>query len=150
MANSFVCCYIHVVFSTYLRQPLIDARWRERLWSYMGGTLEKANSVPICVGGTEDHCHALIAIPATVTLSHAVQFLKGGSSHWIHKNIQAAEGFGWQEGYGAFTVTPRSCSEVVAYIRNQEEHHKSHSFQDEYQRMLVESGIAFDERYVWG
>ena len=150
MANSFVCCYVHVVFSTYRRQPLIDESWRQRLWAYMGGTLGNAHTVPMSVGGTEDHCHALIAIPATAALSHAVQLLKGGSSHWIRQNITSAEGFAWQEGYGAFSVSPSACADVVAYIGAQEQHHTSHSFRDEYLNLLVENGIDFNERYVWG
>ncbi|HEY3414980.1 MAG TPA: IS200/IS605 family transposase [Armatimonadota bacterium] len=150
MANSFISCYVHVVFSTYRRQPSIEESWRERLWAYIGGVLESANMVPICVGGTEDHCHALIAIPGTLALSHAVQLLKGGSSHWIRQNIPSAEGFAWQEGYGAFSVSPNARNTVIAYIRGQEEHHKLRSFQDEYLRPLVDSGVEFDERYVWG
>ena len=57
--------------------------------------------------------------------------------------------FAWQVGYGAFTVSKSQLGHVLAYVDNQEEHHRRRSFQEEYRAMLDRHGIAYDERYLW-
>src|SRR5438128_7287397 len=82
--------------------------------------------------------------------SEIAQYLKGESSKWIHEEFPALRDFGWQDGYGAFTVSKSSLPEVIRYIQNQREHHRKKTFQEEYLEFLAEHGIAYDERYLWG
>jgi REP element-mobilizing transposase RayT len=97
----------------------------------------------------EDHVHLLLETRATHRLADVMRGIKAGSSAWIHRDVGIAA-FGWQDGYGAFTVSPSHRSRVTDYIRNQEARHRVETFQDEYLRFLKESGVTYDERYVWG
>jgi putative transposase len=77
-----------------------------------------------------------------------MRVLKGDSSRWIHDELQRTD-FAWQEGYGAFTVSQSNLEPVAEYVRNQEEHHRKRTFQEEHREFLEKHGIEFDERYIW-
>ena len=102
------------------------------------------------VGGIEDHIHALVTAPSTLSPSQIFQVLKGGSSKWIHLEFPDLKGFAWQDGYGAFTVSKSNIPAVIGYIQNQREHHRKKTFQEEYRELLEKHGIDNDERYVRG
>ncbi len=102
------------------------------------------------VGGVEDHIHALIMAPPTLSPSQIAQLLKGESSKWIHEEFAALKHFGWQDGYAAFSVSNSNIPDVISYIRNQREHHRKRGFQEEYLEFLIKNGIEYDERYLWG
>ena len=98
------------------------------------------------VGGPGDHVHALLSLKATHTLSEVTRQMKRGSSLWIHR--QGVAKFAWQEGYGAFTVSPSQLSKVQRYIEDQIEHHRKKTFEEEYVELLRLSGVEFDEKYL--
>ena len=104
----------------------------------------------LAVGGTDNHAHALLAIPATLTIAKAMQLIKGGSSLWLHATFPTLAGFAWQEGYVAFSVSASRIDETVRYIQRQEEHHRTLSFEDELKRFLERHGIDYDPRYAFG
>jgi putative transposase len=101
------------------------------------------------VGGVADHIHMLISIPATMPISKAMQLIKGGSSKWIHDTFPEQCQFAWQEKYGAFSVSFSQLDVIVEYIRNQEEHHRKKTFQEEFLSLLKKHNIEYDERYLW-
>jgi REP element-mobilizing transposase RayT len=103
---------------------------------------------PLLIGGVQDHVHMLLGLPPTLALSEALRRIKGGSSAWIKDNLPGAKGFGWQDGYGAFTVTKSQTPEIESYIRGQHEHHRGKTFQEEYRDLLQRHEIQFDERYL--
>jgi putative transposase len=98
-------------------------------------------------GGTANHLHLLLALPATVPLAKAIQVLKANSSRWL-----GARGFdfSWQEGYGAFSVSTSNVAAVRHYMEFQPEHHAIHSFEDEFVSLLRKCDIAYDPQYVFG
>jgi putative transposase len=149
MANTFTCLHYHVVFSTKHREPWLRPEVRERVWAYLGGIARENKVVPLLIGGMDDHVHMLLGIPPTLCLSEAVKQVKGGSSGWIKQNFPGCRGFSWQDGYGAFTVSKSQDEAVNEYIRNQQEHHRVKSFQEEYRELLRRHEIKFDERYLW-
>jgi putative transposase len=100
------------------------------------------------IGGDEDHVHILASLKPTHCLADIIRELKSSSSHWIHEVI-SLQGFGWQDGYGAFTVGMSEIEGVKRYIDEQKEHHRRKSFQEEYVELLRQSGIEFDARYLW-
>ena len=102
------------------------------------------------IGGCDDHLHALVQAPPIYSPSEITQYLKGESSKWIHEAFPAMCGFGWQDGYGAFTMSKSDLPEVIRYLQNQREHHRKKTFQEEYLEFLNEYGIEYDERYLWG
>lgn len=100
------------------------------------------------VGGTENHVHILLSLPATMPVAKAVQLVKGASSRWM--NEKHAGDFGWQEGYGAFTVGISQRDNTIAYIRSQAEHHRKRSFEEEFLAFLKKHRVEYDPQYVWG
>src|SRR5215469_3432648 len=126
MPHALVSNLVHAVFSTKNRTDSIPDP--AVLGRYLGG-VAKAKSVPLIIaGGTTNHVHLLMALPAATSLSNAIQILKGNSSRWLN---QQQRGFAWQEGYSGFSVSPTSKHLVIRYIENQQEHHRNRSFEAE-------------------
>jgi putative transposase len=150
MANSFTSINIHFVFSTKNRKCLIDDKIKSRLWGYMGGIAKDNKMTALAVGGTENHVHILISIPAAISPAKCIQLIKSNSSKWVNEEFQNRTGFSWQVGYSGFSVSPRQIQNVINYINRQEEHHRIKSFEEEYIGFLKDSGIEYEERYVWG
>ncbi len=149
MANTYTCLHYHVIFSTKNRVRWIVMAIEERIWAYLGGVAKQSDMVPMLIGGVEDHIHMLLAMPPTMSVSEALKRIKGGSSGWVKETFPGCEAFGWQDGYGAFTVSKSQLPDVEGYIRNQREHHRTKTFQEEYRTFLDRHGIQYDERYLW-
>lgn len=150
MAHSYTKIIIHYVFSTKNREKIIKVELQERLWSYMGGIARKNNMKALAIGGIEDHMHLLISLPATLSISKAIQLIKGGSSKWIHDTFPNYYYFKWQKGYGAFSVDISRIRNLITYINTQKEHHCKKSYQEEYVSFLGKNVIDYDKRYIWG
>jgi putative transposase len=150
MANTYTSLNYHVVFSTKNRQPFLDETVRERLFAYLGGIARENGMTALEIGGVADHVHLLLAIPASLGVSKAIQLLKGGSSHWFRETFTNMNHFAWQDGYAAFTVSQSQDDDVRAYIRSQPEHHRKKTFAEEYGAFLVRHHIKYDERYLLG
>jgi REP element-mobilizing transposase RayT len=148
VAHTYISDLVHCVFSTKLRRNLIAADAQPDLWAFLGGIARKNGFKALIVGGTENHCHVLLSLPATIALAKAVQLLKGASSHWM--NQKHGEGFAWQEGYGAFTVGISKKDDTIAYIRSQAEHHRKRTFEEEFVAFLKKHGVEYDPQHVWG
>ncbi len=145
MPHCLISNLVHCVFSTKNRLDSIPDP--VALGRYFGG-VAKAKSIPLIVaGGTKNHVHLLIALPATLTLSRVVQDMKGNSSRWLN---QQGSNFSWQDGYSAFSVSPTNKRAVIRYIENQERHHAKCTFEDELMEILKKSGIDYDSRFVLG
>lgn len=115
----------------------------------MAGIACDNRMTPIQIGGMPDHVHAVVALPATLSLSDAVKQLKGGSSKWIKDAIPGLRGFAWQDGYAGFSVSKSNLKDVVAYVQTQREHHRIKTFQEEYVAFLERHEIEFDPKYLW-
>ena len=101
------------------------------------------------VGGVADHVHLALRISRTITVAHLVEKLKTSSSKWLKTQSPMLAHFGWQRGYGAFSVGPSDLEALRSYIDTQEGHHRSRTLQEEYRAFLQRYGVEFDERYVW-
>jgi REP element-mobilizing transposase RayT len=97
----------------------------------------------------EDHVHLAIQFSRMITIAALVEELKRASSKWAKTQDPALLDFAWQRGYGVFSVSPANYEALLAYIDNQEEHHRKRTFQEEYRAFLAEYRVAFYERYVW-
>src|ERR1051325_1362201 len=148
MASTHLSLHYHLVFGTKDHQPLIHKSWRTRLHKYLGGVVKTLDGVPEAVGGASDHVHLLVGLRATHCLADVLREIKSVSSGWIHDELRAAS-FRWQEGYGAFTVSPSQRESVRAYILSQEGHHRTRTFREEYLELLRRNAVTFDERYVF-
>jgi putative transposase len=148
MPSTHVALHFHVIFSTKDRASLIAAAWRERLHAYLGGVIRNVGGAPEAIGGVADHVHLLIGLKATHSLADIVRDVKAVSSRWVHEEMHGPV-FAWQEGYGAFTVSPSQRNGVRQYITEQEKHHRQRTFQEQYVEFLRRSGIEYDEQYLW-
>ena len=137
------------MFSTKERRPLITPELRERLWPFLGGIARQNKMKAVEIGGVADHVHLLLSLPATIPVSKAMQLIKGGSSKWVHETFPNQGLFSWQEEYGAFSVSVSQLDKTIAYIRDQPEHHRKLTFQEEFLMLLKKHRVEYDERYLW-
>ena len=149
VANTFTSLHYHLVFSTKNRENWIGHEMENRVWAFLGGIARENKMKALQIGGMPDDVHMVLGLPATLTISKAAQLIKGGSSKWIKAEFPGMRGFAWQDGYGAFTVSKSNLSEVICYVQNQREHHRTKSFQEEFVALLVRHGVDYDEQYLW-
>ncbi len=150
MPQSFACLHYHVVFGTKDRSAQITKTVQQRLYDYMGGIVRSSDGVLVSAGGTSDHVHLLLSLPRGMSVADAVRRIKANSSKWIRQTFSTHGTFGWQTGYGAFTVSFSKVSQVRRYIENQEQHHRTRTFDEEVMDLLTRHSLPFDERYVRG
>jgi putative transposase len=148
MGSTFAQILIHMIFSTKNREPLIEADMESRLHKYIGGIVRKHGGALETVGGMEDHVHLLMRITPDVSVADLARLIKTNSSKWIHETFPRKAAFGWQRGYGAFSVSRSQTDSVTAYITRQKEHHRKISFKEEFLDFLKKHGVEWDERYI--
>ena len=117
--------------------------------AYLATTCRDLGAEVVHVGGVADHVHIVTMLPRTVSQAQVVEQIKKASSKWIKALDARYHGFFWQRGYGAFSVSPSQLDNVLQYIEEQQEHHRTRTFQEEYRELLRKHGVDFDERYVW-
>jgi putative transposase len=150
MSHSYVSNRMHCVFNTKQRRKLIDQELETRLWPYVVGIARQNAFQIVAVGGMEDHIHLLVLLPGPLSVSKALQLIKGGSSKWIHDEFPQHRNFAWQEGYGAFGVSISHVDQTVAYIKNQKQHHRKKTFEEEFIGFLKKHRIEYDPKHVFG
>jgi putative transposase len=138
MGHACVRNYVHIVFSTRDRRHVIREPIREKLWDYMRGIGRNYNVDVKAIGGVEDHAHVVIALPPRLSLADAVRVVKANSSKWMSEN---GHWFSWQDGYAAFSVSVSNLAAVCEYVRNQEEHHRKRTFDEELEALLKKHGF---------
>jgi REP-associated tyrosine transposase len=147
--HTFTNSLFHCLWSTKGRQPVLTREVLARLWPYLGG-IARANKISaLAIGGVADHVHVLISLPPSISLSKAVQLLKGNSSKWLHEEFRELRSFNWQEGYGAFSIGISGLEETKKYIASQAEHHLKKTFLEEFKAFLEKHGHAYDERGIY-
>ncbi len=150
MPQSLANVLIHAIFSTKHRQPFLKkTQDRDAMTGYLVGTLQNIKCPSLIVGVVSDHVHILCNLSRTLSIAQLIEEIKTSSSAWIKNQGPHLEEFHWQNGYGAFSVSQSNAPEVKRYIENQEEHHRTRTFQEEFRLFLERHGIAYDERYVW-
>lgn len=150
MSHTYSSNRVHVIFSTKGRRKSLSSKTQEKLWAYLKGIAGNQGFELIVAGGIEDHVHMLLVLPPKLPLARAVQLLKGSSSKWLNDSGIESHNFAWQEGYGAFSVSASQIDSVVAYIRNQAEHHRKWTFEEEFLSILKKYGVQYDPTYVLG
>ncbi len=149
MPGTYTKLLYHLVFSTKRRAPLITPELQPRLYPYMGGLIRSEKGICHQIGGVADHVHLLVTWRTDETIAELLRKLKSNSSSWVHKTFPKMRSFYWQDGYGAFTVSPSQFNKVDTCIRNQEKHHRKLSFEEELERLLKAHGIEYDPRYIF-
>lgn len=148
MANTYTQIHVHIIIVVKYRSALLNKVWREALYKYITGIIQKCGHKLLAVNGVEDHVHILIGMRPIQSLSDLMRLVKGESSEWINKSGYCPGVFRWQEGF-AFTNSLSEVPRVMRYIRNQEEHHQKKSFHLEYEEILTEEGVEFEKDYLF-
>jgi REP element-mobilizing transposase RayT len=150
MSQSLVQIYVHIVFSTKHRKPFLeDNEFRDRTHRYLAGICKNFDCPALLVGGIADHVHLLCRLGKTVDIADSIRDLKRDSSKWVKAEESRLADFHWQQGYGAFSISPSHVNALKKYITDQEEHHRHETFQDELRRLCRKYGLEIDERYAW-
>ncbi len=149
MPQSLTKLYAHLVFSTKNRQPFLCGDVQQRVHGYLATVIRSIDSPYVVVGGVADHVHILFDMGKMHAPVEFVERVKRESSKFIKALGPEYRDFYWQRGYGMFSVSPTHLEDAEAYVRNQDEHHRKKSFQEEVRELLQRYRIEFDERYVW-
>ncbi len=149
MAGTFTNLNFHLIFSTKNRDTLIHPDFQDDLYAYMGGIVRGEGGSCLQIGGMADHVHLAVRLKPSNSLSDLMQKVKGNSSSWLNNVKKVNRHFGWQDGYGAFSVSESQLHQVMRYIQKQAEHHRHRSFQEEFLGFLERHGVAYDTRYIW-
>jgi len=149
MANTYTQIHIQFVFAVKYRTATIQSSWKDELYKYITGIIQHHKHKLIAINGMADHIHILVGMRPTQSTSDLMQDVKASSSKWI-KEKQLAQGrFEWQEGYGAFSYGKSQLKDVVAYIKNQEQHHRIKTFKEEYIDFLQKFEVEYDEKFIF-
>ncbi len=149
MSQSLARLPVHLVFSTKGRAHVLHEGIRSALHAYMATVLQNMACPAVLINSVSDHVHILFELARTVSVSQAVEEVKKSSSKWLKTQAPEFSGFAWQGGYGALAVSASNECAVRDYIANQQEHHRTKPFQEEYRAFLERHRVAFDERYMW-
>lgn len=149
MANTYSQLYIQIVFAVKGRQCLIKKEYRAELHKYITGIVQNRDQKMLSVFVMPDHAHVLVAIKPNCSISDSVRDVKAGSSKFINDNKWIKDKFSWQEGFGAFSYSRSQIDNVTNYVLNQESHHKTKTFKEEYIDFLMKFEIEFDEKYLF-
>jgi putative transposase len=116
--------YYHLVWATKNREPLIDKKREDKLYSYLIGKADLLKCIIHAVNGTEDHIHVIASIPPVLSIADFVKQIKGSSAHYLnHLGSNNERSFGWQAGYGVFSMGHKQLEQAVSYVDNQKLHH---------------------------
>ena len=149
MPQSLSLVLVHVIFSTKERFPFLTEPHRPALHAYLATVARNMECECYRVGGVADHVHLAVRMSRTITIAKLIEELKTSSSKWLKTQSPELEKFGWQRGYGTFSVSPLDLPALEKYIDDQIEHHRVKTFQEEYRAFLKKYAIPYDEKYVW-
>ena len=138
---------LHMIFSTQGRRPLIKTAFQDELFAYLGGIVREMHGTALIINGADDHVHMLVRVRPVHSAAEIARVVKANSSRWVREKW--GPDFAWQTGYGVFSVSESNVAAVTKYIAGQEEHHKKHSFQEEFVAFLKKNHVTYDERYIW-
>ena len=136
MSQTYYKLWIHLIWGTKNRQPFMQKEIRWKIFDHISKKAKQEGYYLDTINGVADHVHCLLLLQPRYSVSEVVNKLKGESSHWINDNMITPTRFVWQGGFAAFSVSESQVGRVRAYIRNQERHHQSISFEFEAQRFL--------------
>lgn len=149
MGQSLSCMHYHFIFSTKGRAALIVPAVQQQLYDYIGGIIKSEDGQLLAAGGTRNHMHLLASLRPRRAVADVLRKAKANSSRWVHIMFPNMMAFGWQDGYGAFTVSYSGIEQVREYIQQQEEHHRKMTFEEELVAILERHKLTYDPQYVW-
>lgn len=136
MPHSFNKIWIHAVWSTKNREPVLQHHFEQAVHNFIREQLKELSCPVRIINGMPDHVHCLFMLSPQKSIAEVIKQIKGSSSHFVNQQNFISDKFAWQTGYGAFSVSESGVDKVYQYIKNQKEHHKKKNFQQEYNDFL--------------
>jgi len=149
MSGTYTQIYIQIVFAVKGRENLLSNKWKEELYKYISGIITNKGHKSIIVNGVSDHIHIFVGLKPAMSISDLVRDIKNNSSNFINERKFVKGRFSWQEGYGAFSYSHSQIEQVYNYINNQEEHHHTKTFKEEYLDFLEKFKIDYNDKYLF-
>lgn len=149
MANTYTQIYLQLVFTPKGRENVIPVKHKEELQKYTTGIIQNRKHKLLAVNFMSDHVHIFIGYEPAQPLPDLMRDIKANTSKFINENNWLPGKFQWQEGYGAFSYSHSQIDDVVKYINNQDVHHGTASFREEYLRMLEKFYVEYDPKYLF-
>ncbi|SHL72085.1 IS200/IS605 family transposase [Flavobacterium chilense] len=149
MANTYSQLYIQIIFAVKGRQNLISKNNKDEIYKYITGIITNQKQKLIAINGMPDHIHILVGIKPDISLSDLVRDIKSSTSKFINEQKWINGKFEWQTGFGAFSYGHSQLTNIIKYIENQEEHHKTKTFKEEYIQFLQLFNVDFKNEYVF-
>jgi REP element-mobilizing transposase RayT len=144
MSHSFNKIWIHAIWATKERMPLIYSTVENKIYQFISEQLREHGCPVRIINGMPDHIHCLFLLSPQKSIAEVVKQIKGRSSHYINQNNLVTEKFAWQTGYAAYSVSESVVDKVFQYIKNQKQHHTKKPFQQEYDEFLQLYGLNTD------
>jgi REP element-mobilizing transposase RayT len=136
MRAPFTQLYLHCVWGTWDRLPLITEANERFIYASIQSKCRELNCYVLALGGISDHVHLFVRFPTTISVAQLIKEVKGSSSHLVTHQVAVGEFFKWQGAYGAFTVCKNRVSEVKHYIENQKQHHAEDSLWPDWEQTI--------------
>ncbi|MGB0930500.1 MAG: IS200/IS605 family transposase [Chitinophagales bacterium] len=149
MANTYTQLYVHFIFAVKGRQHLIPKIYKDEVYKYITGVIQKRKHKLIAINGMPDHVHVFVGLHPSQSISDLMEDTKTAATKFIKKQPWMKYDFAWQRGFGAFSYSRSQIDSVVKYIRNQEIHHQTKTFKEEYLEVLEKFEVDYDERYIF-
>lgn len=149
MPNTYTQIHLQLIFAVQNRESLIGNLWKNDLYKYFTGVIQNAGHKMIIGNGMSDHVHIVMGMRPTQSLSDLMKHLKGDSSKWINDKGFVKGNFQWQEGYGAFSYSKSQLPSLIRYVENQESHHQTKTFLEEYRGFLNKFEVPYEEQYLF-
>lgn len=146
MSNTYHQICLHIVFAVKYRDAMLTDQIRDNLWAYVGGIIRRHNHVALEIGGWHDHMHILVSCDTSLNIPDLVKDIKVATNKWLQPKYKCK--FGWQDGYGVFSISPSHLDAVKKYIQHQPQHHQHISMVDDFKRLISVNGLNYDEKYL--
>ncbi|MDR3234880.1 MAG: IS200/IS605 family transposase [Planctomycetaceae bacterium] len=128
--------YTHFVFTTSERYPCIEPQHRERIEKYITGIINNRQCKLYAVYANPEHIHFLVSRSPTMSEEELANQVAEASEAFINQNHLCNGRFHWQSSCSAFSVSKKDVDKVCKYILNQPEHHKTQSYDEEWETFL--------------
>ena len=149
MGNTYSRIVLHLVFAVRHREALIKPEFREELQMVMSGLVRHRGQKLLAIYCMPDHAHLLISYRPSIPIPELVMQIKVASMQFVREKRLTQKPFQWQNGYGVISCNADRLDGIIAYINNQEEHHRKKKFLAEYREMLDKFEIKYEERYLF-
>ena len=139
---AYIRIWVHTVWGTKRKEAFLTGENKRKILDHIRQNAGEKGIYIDFINGHKDHIHCLISLNAEQSIGKVMQMIKGESSFWINKNNIVEGKFEWADEYFSVSVSRSHLNKVREYIKNQEEHHRHKTWEEEYREFMAEYGIV--------